>query len=192
MDNNVNASALITDDAAVFGLLMVILAVIFYTSSSKHAGFRKFYTILPPLLLCYFVPGRFNAFHVISGNASELYDMRSNYLLPSCLVLFTLNLNFREVWKLRKNAGLLSFTGRIGNVLGGPVEVWLFWLFAAEVVWGEVWRGLATLAGSWIGGGANEAALYRIFEPSPEIFAATVAVVVFVAYGWMAVLLYGA
>lgn len=192
MDNNVNASALITDDAAVFGLLMVILAVIFYTSSSKHAGFRKFYTILPPLLLCYFVPGLFNSFHVISGNASELYDMSSNYLLPSCLVLFTLNLNFREVWKLRKNAGLLFFTGMIGIILGGPFAVWLFSLFAPEVVSGEVWRGLATLAGSWIGGGANQAALYRIFEPSPEIFAATVAVDVFVAYGWMAVLLYGA
>src|SRR5690606_22148059 len=105
---------------------------------------------------------------------------------------FTLNLNFREVWKLRKNAGLLFFTGMIGIILGGPFAVWLFSLFAPEVVSGEVWRGLATLAGSWIGGGANQAALYRIFEPPPEIFAGVVAVDVFVAYGWMAVLLYGA
>src|SRR5690606_3434053 len=80
----------------------------------------------------------------------------------------------------------------IGVVLGGPFTVWLFSLMAPQVVSGEVWRGLATLAGSWIGGGANQAALLRIFEPSPEIFAATVAVDVFVAYGWMAVLLYGA
>src|SRR5690606_34007971 len=57
---------------------------------------------------------------------------------------------------------------------------------------GEVWKGLATLAGSWIGGGANQAALFRIFEPPAEIFAAVVAVGVFVAYGWMAGLLYGA
>lgn len=192
MDNNVNASALITDDAIVFGLLMVILAVIFYTSNSKHTGFRKFYAILPPLLLSYFVPGLFHSFGIISGSESELYTMSSNYLLPACLVLFTLNLNFREVWKLRKNAGLLFFTGMIGIILGGPFAVWLFSLFAPEVVSGEVWRGLATLAGSWIGGGANQAALYRIFEPPPEIFAGVVAVDVFVAYGWMAVLLYGA
>src|SRR5690606_10779756 len=68
--------------------------------------------------------------------------------------------------------------------------------FAPEVVGGEganaVWRGLATLAGSWIGGGANQAALYRIFEPSPELFSATIAVDVFVAYGYMALLLFGA
>src|SRR5690606_16839872 len=33
---------------------------------------------------------------------------------------------------------------------------------------------------------------FRIFEPPPEIFAVAVAVDVFVAYGWMAILLYGA
>src|SRR5690606_23860311 len=144
------------------------------------------------LLLCYFVPGLFNSFNVIAGSESELYSMSSNYLLPACLVLFTLNINFREVWRLRKKAGLLFFTGMVGIILGGPFAVWLFSLFAPEVVSGEVWKGLATLAGSWIGGGANQAALFRIFEPPADIFAATVAVDVFVAYAWMAVLLYGA
>lgn len=192
MENTANTSTLITDDAATFGLLMVTLAVIFYTSNSKHAWFRRFYTVLPPLLLCYFVPGLFNSFGIITGSDSQLYSMSSNYLLPACLVLFTLNINFKEVWRLRKKAGLLFFTGMVGVILGGPFAVWLFSLVAPEVVSGEVWKGLATLAGSWIGGGANQAALFRIFEPSPELFAATVAVDVFVAYGWMAVLLYGA
>ncbi len=192
MDNTLGASVWITNDAAVFGLLMIILAMVFYTSNSKHPGWQKFYAILPPLLLCYFVPGLFNSFGVISGSDSKLYDMSSNYLLPACLVLFTLNIDFREVWKLRKKVGLLFFTGMIGIVLGGPFAVWLFSWVAPQVVSGEVWKGLATLAGSWIGGGANQAALFRIFEPPPEIFAATVAVDVFVAYGWMAILLYGA
>lgn len=192
MDKTAQTEAWITNDAVVFGLLMVILAVVFYTSNIKHRFFRKFYAVLPPLLLCYFVPGLFNSFGVISGENSGLYKMSSNYLLPACLVLFILNVNFREVWGLRKKAGLLFFTGMAGIVLGGPLAVWLFSLVAPDVVGGEVWKGLATLAGSWIGGGANQAALYRIFEPSPQIFAATVAVDVFVAYGWMALLLYGA
>lgn len=187
---------LITDDAVVFGVLFLILALVFYTSALKHPFFRKLYTILPPLLLCYFLPGVLNSFGVISGSHSGLYDMSSNYLLPACLVLFTLNLDLRELWKLRKKAGLMFITGTVGILLGGPLAVWLVSLFAPQVVGGEgadaVWRGLATLAGSWIGGGANQAALYRIFEPSPGLFSATIAVDVFVAYGWMALLLYGA
>lgn len=192
MEETIEKTPLITNDAVVFGLLMVILAFVFYTSTGGNRSFKKFYAIIPPLLLCYFIPGLFNSFDVISGETSGLYRMSSNYLLPACLVLFTLNINFREIWKLRKKVGVLFFTGMIGIVLGGPFAVWLFSLFAPQVVEGEVWKGLATLAGSWIGGGANQAALFRIFEPAPEIFAATVAVDVFVAYGWMAVLLYGA
>ncbi len=189
-------SPFITDDAVVFGILFLILALVFYTSALKHPFFRKLYAVLPPLLLCYFLPGMLNSFGIISGSHSGLYDMSSNYLLPACLVLFTLNLDLRELWKLRKKAGLMFITGTVGILLGGPLAVWLVSLFAPQVVGGEgadaVWRGLATLAGSWIGGGANQAALYRIFEPSSGIFSATIAVDVFVAYGWMALLLYGA
>lgn len=192
MEETLGSTVLITDDAVVFGLLMVVLALVFYTSASTNKYFKRFYAVLPPLLLCYFVPGLFNSFDVISGEASGLYSMSSGYLLPACLLLFTLNINFREVWALRRKVGLLFFAGMIGIVLGGPFAVWLFSLFAPHMVSGEVWKGLATLAGSWIGGGANQAALFRIFEPPADIFAATVAVDVFVAYAWMAVLLYGA
>lgn len=49
-----------------------------------------------------------------------MYRMSSGYLLPACLVLFTLYINFGEIWKLRKKVGVLFFTGMIGVVLGGP------------------------------------------------------------------------
>jgi len=186
---------LITNDAVVFGLLMVILALIFYTSSLDNRFFKRLYTILPTILLSYFLPGLLNSFHIISGSQSKLYDMSSNYLLPACLVLFTLNLNFKELWKLRQKAGAMFITGSVGIVLGGPLALWLVSCFYPEILGGAgedaTWRGLAALAGSWIGGGANEAALYSIFKPSPNLFSAIIAVDAFVAYGWMALLLYG-
>jgi len=45
-----------THDAVVLGLLLLVLAAIFYTSSSDHPAWKKFYTYVPPLLLCYFIP----------------------------------------------------------------------------------------------------------------------------------------
>ncbi len=185
-------AALITDDAIVFGILMGILGLVFYTSNLQSIFFKKFYTIIPPLLLCYFLPGLLNSFGIISGQHSAIGSVSSNYLLPACLALFTLNLNLKELWAMRKNAGIMFFAGTIGIILGGPFAVWIMSLFAPEVVAGDTWKALATLAGSWIGGGANQAALYTILEPSPEEFSATLAVDVFVAYGWMAILIYGA
>lgn len=192
MQEIVENEPLITNDAVVFGILMLVLGTVFYTANSENRFFKKMYMVLPPLLLCYFLPGLLNSFNIVSGERSNLYSMSSNYLLPACLVLFTLNINFGELWKLRKKVGLLFITGMVGIVLGGPFAVWVFSILAPEVVAGETWKGLATLAGAWIGGGANQAALFQIFSPPPAVFGATLAVDVFVAYGWMAVLLYGA
>lgn len=190
------SAPLISNDAVVLGLLMMVLGVVFYTSSLNNKFFKRLYTILPPLLLCYFIPGIFNSAGLISGTQSKLYEVSSNFLLPACLVLFTLSLDLPELWKLRKKAGAMFLATVCSIMLGGPFAVWIVSLIAPDVVGGQgadaVWKGLATLAGTWIGGGANQAALYRIFEPSPELFSATITVDVFVCYGYMALLLYGA
>jgi uncharacterized membrane protein len=52
-----------------------------------------------------------------------------------------------------------------------------------------VWRGMTTVAGSWIGGGANQAAMKEIYGAGDQIFSAMVTVDIIVANLWMAVLL---
>lgn len=187
---------LITDNAAVLGLLMVVLGIVFYTGSLKNKYIVKFYSVIPPLLLCYFIPGLLNSANIIDGENSPLAGIGSRFFLPACLILFTLNLDLKEMWNLRKRAGLMFITGTVGIVLGGPIAVWITSLVAPDVVGGAgpeaVWRGLGTLAGSWIGGSANQVALKEILEPSPRLFSSIIAVDVFVAYIWMAFLLYGA
>lgn len=186
---------LFTDDAVVFGLLSFILFLVFFTSSSSRPGFKKFYSVVPALLLCYFVPGLMNTFGIISGESSDLYKVTSRYLLPASLVLFTLSLDLKEIWKLRKMAGLMFITGTIGIIIGGPVALFIVSKFYPGILGGsgagETWRGLSTIAGSWIGGGANQAAMYEVFKPGPDLFSAAIAVDVIVANIWMAVLLYG-
>lgn len=187
---------LISDDVAVMGLLMVVLGIVFYTASLKNKYIARFYSIIPPLLLCYFIPGLLNSAHIIDGANSPLASIGSRFFLPACLILFTLSLNLKEMWNLRKGVGFMFFVGMIGIIIGGPLAVWLTSFVAPGVVGGagpdEVWRGLGTLAGSWIGGSANQAALKEILQPSQTLFSAIIAVDVFVAYIWMAFLLYGA
>jgi uncharacterized membrane protein len=189
-------TALITNDAVVLGILMSILGFVFWTSQSNHIIFKNLYKFVPPILLCYFLPGILNSTGVISGSESKLYTIASRYLLPASLVLFTLSLDLKEIWKLRKKAGLMFLVGTFSIIIGGPISVYIVSLFAPEVVGGEgadaVWRGLSTIAGSWIGGGANQTAMFEVFKPSTDLFSAMVALDVFVGYVWMALLLYAA
>src|SRR5690606_12073927 len=129
-------SPLINNTTVIFGMLMTILGLVFYTSSLPNRWIKGFYNIIPPLLLCYFLPGLLNSFQIIDGENSPLTTIGSRYFLPACLILFVLNLDLKEMWALRKRAGLMFITGTIGIVVGGPLAVWLTSLVAPEVVGG--------------------------------------------------------
>jgi uncharacterized membrane protein len=185
---------MITNDAVVLGLLMTILATVFYTASLP--GFRRFYTVVPPLLLCYFIPGLLNSLGVVNGATSQLYPVVSKYFLPACLVLFTIGMDWKSLAQLGPKALAAMLIGTAGIMIGGPLALWLVGTVSPQTVAGEgadaVWRGLATIAGSWIGGGANQTALREVFHPSDTLFSQMVAVDVLVAELWMAFLIYGA
>ena len=93
-------NAIITNDAAVLGLLMALLGFIFYTTSSTHPFWVKFYKAVPALLLCYFVPSIFNSLGIIDGEKSQLYPVISRYILPASLVLFTISIDYAGIKKL--------------------------------------------------------------------------------------------
>ncbi len=189
-------TTLITNDAVVFGILLGILAFVFITSKSEHPFWKKFYKYIPSLLLCYFIPSVFNSLGIISGEGSNLYFVASRYLLPTSLVLLTISIDLPEIKKLGPKAIIMFLTGTLGIIIGGPLAILIVSVFAPDVVGGAgpeaVWRGLTTVAGSWIGGGANQAAMKEIFNVGDSIFSAMIAVDVIVANIWMAFLLYGA
>ena len=185
-----------TNDAIVFGILMSILGFVFITSTSKKPLWVKFYKYVPALLLCYFIPSIFNSLGIISGNNSNLYFVASRYLLPTSLALLTISIDLKEIRKLGSKALILFFTGTLGIIIGGPIAILIVLSTNPALIDGSdldsVWRGLSTVAGSWIGGGANQAAMKEVFQVDNEIFSAMVAVDVIVANIWMAFLLYGA
>lgn len=181
---------LITNDAVVLGLLAALLGAVFYTASSAHPFWRRFYTYVPALLLCYFLPALFNSLGVIDGEHSQLYPVASRYLLPATLVLLTLSIDLKAILRLGPKALVLFLTGTAGVILGGPLALLIWRGIHPDIVDGEVWRGMTTVAGSWIGGGANQAAMKEVFAVDNNLFGMMVAVDVIVANIWMAVLLY--
>tara|TARA_R110000868_G_scaffold37111_14_gene131623 strand:+ start:33709 stop:34944 length:1236 start_codon:yes stop_codon:yes gene_type:complete len=187
---------LITNDAVIFGLLMATLAVIFITSHSEKSGWQKFYKFVPSLLLCYFIPSLYSTFGVFDPETSNLYYMASRYLLPASLVLLTLSIDLKGIMSLGWKAVAMFLAGTVGIIIGGPIAMLVIGAINPDILNGagaeEVWRGLATIAGSWIGGGANQTAMLEVYQPSSELFSAMVTVDIIVANIWMAFLLYGA
>lgn len=199
---------IITNDAIVFGILMISLGFVFFTENINRGFWPKFYKIVPGLFMAYFVPALFTTFGLISPewetknlageiikNKSQLYFVSSQYLLPAALVLMTLSIDLKAIFNLGSKALIMFFTGTIGIIIGGPIAILLISIFSPETVGGNdfdaVWRGLSTLAGSWIGGGANQTAMLEIYKYNPAKYGGMVIVDIVVANIWMAILLIG-
>jgi len=236
-----DARPVFTNDAVVLGLLMAVLAFIFHTSSMDSPGWKKFYTYVPSLLLCYFIPALLNwplgliaphwyeagvydfaqsvgltltsdmNYHDITSlfeangidkslykgfqGHSQLYFVASRYLLPASLLLLCLGIDFKGLINLGPKALIMFGAATVGIIIGGPIAL----LVASKLMPGvigadadQLWRGLSTIAGSWIGGGANQAAMKEIYEVKDNLFGTMIVVDVVVANIWMGFLLYGA
>ncbi|MBL1281532.1 MAG: DUF819 family protein [Fluviicola sp.] len=183
-------------DTIVFGILAVVLALIFYTSNLKSARWKKFYIFVPALLLCYLIPAILDSLGLISKEYSSLYTMAKNYLLPGALILMTIGIDFKGILNLGPKALIMFGTATVGIIIGGPLAILIYSYIDPSVVGGigdqAAWRGFATLAGSWIGGGANQAAMLETYGYNQEFYGKMVTVDIVVANLWMAFLLWGA
>lgn len=190
-----NSEPLLTNDAVIFGILMLMLGFVFTTSSGNSPFWKKFYGVVPTLFMCYFLPSLLNTFGIIDPDKSRLYFVVSRYLLPACLVLLTISVDLKELVKLGPKALIMFFTGTIGIMIGGPIAIIIFSYVAPSVINApppdEVWRGLATVAGTWIGGGANQAAMKEVFNVGGDLFSRSVAVDIIVGNTWLAFLIIG-
>lgn len=186
---------IISDDAVVFGLLMLILGFIFFTSNSTNKYWSNFYKVMPALLMAYLLPSILSSLGIISDEYSNLYFVASRFLLPAALVLMTLSIDLKAMFNLGPKALIMFFAGTVGIIIGGPLAVLLISFFSPETVGGigpdAVWRGLATIAGSWIGGGANQAAMLEIYQYNPKSYGGMVLVDIVIGNLWMAIILMG-
>ncbi|MBV1923446.1 MAG: DUF819 family protein [Flavobacteriaceae bacterium] len=211
-----DTTPLFTNDTIVFGLLMVCLGLIFFTSNKKTGFWSKFYKIVPALFMAYIVPAFLTTTGLISpewttieesgeivNGSSNLYYVSSRYLLPAALVLMTLSIDLKGVFNLGPKALIMFITGTVGIIIGGPIAILIISAVSPETLatpllpspgigeFNDVWRGLSTLAGSWIGGGANQTAMLEVYQYNQKLYGGMVFVDIVVANIWMAIILIG-
>ena len=181
---------MIQNDAVLLGLLMATLGAVFGPPAPHGRSGNASYKYVPALVLCYFLPALYNSFGLIDSEQSKLYFFASRYLLPATLVLLTLAIDLPATLRLGPKALVMFFAAAGSVVLGGPVALLIWKHLAPGSVDSELWRGMTAIAGSWIGGAANQAAMKEVFQIDSNVFGVMVAVDVLFSYLWMAVLLW--
>lgn len=160
-----------------FGLLAVLMAVpalIFFLQ--KYEPVNRLYGIVPPLVFAYFIPTLLTVLDVIPAEA-PVYSQIKSYVLPASLLLLTLAVDITGILRLGSKAVIMFLTGTLGIVIGGPIALFIF----KHQLPPEIWKGMAALSGSWIGGGANFIAIGQSVGAPDDMMGVMVVVDVLVA-----------
>jgi uncharacterized membrane protein len=166
------------------GVLFTLCAVAaFWFFLEQKTGWKAF-QFLPPLIWIYATPVVLNNLHVLP-NHSIIYSGLSLYALPAFIVLMLMKVNLGAALRVMGPGLLVMLMGSAGIVVGGVVSYFIVHGWLAD----DAWKGFGALAGSWIGGTGNMAAVAEGLGTSPEQFGLAVLADNLVYVVWLPILL---
>ena len=155
-------NALITHSTGILFILAANAALWFFLE--KTTGWNLF-NYVPPLLFIYVLPVIFSNTGLIAPKA-PVYGWMGESLLPFFLILLLLDVNVRSTVSVMGRGVFVMLIGTAGVVIGAPIAYFLVRGYLGP----EAWKGFGALAGSWIGGTGNMAAVSEGLSTSGKYF----------------------
>jgi uncharacterized membrane protein len=142
---------LISSPAGVLAALAAVTSFFFFLE--KKTGW-KFFNYFPPLIFIYLVPVVLSNSGIIPSS-SPVYDFMGDSILPMFLVIMLLDVDLLATIRVMGKGVFVMLAGTLGVIIGAPVG----FLVVKHGLGPEAWKAFGALAGSWIGGTGNMAAV---------------------------------
>lgn len=146
------------------GVLAVIIMVpVFFVWLERKTRWSVF-NYLPAIIWIFLTPIFLSNLNVIP-RSTPIYSEFKSWAVPMFIILMLLDINIREALRVAwRGVGVLVL-GAFGIVVGATVSFYLFRAGLPE----NAWSGFGALAGSWIGGTGNLAAVAESLNTPPEM-----------------------
>jgi len=148
--------AIITSPAGVLATLAAVTSFFFFLE--KRTGW-KFFNYFPPLIFIYLIPVVLSNSGMIPTK-SPLYDFMGSNILPMFLLIMLLDVDILATVRAMGRGVFVMLLGTLGVVVGAPVA----FLLVKHGLGPDAWKAFAALAGSWIGGTGNMAAVAIAYD----------------------------
>lgn len=176
----VESNALINSSHGILMVLCVVCCVYFIIEKKFPNKIMKY---LPPLIWIYITPIFLSNLNLIPTKAPIYGDLKK-YLIPLFICILLLEVDIKSTIKSLKRGIFVMLFGTLGVVVGAAVSFLLLkWAFSIDA-----WKAFGTLAGSWIGGTGNMAAVAAGLDTSGELFGLAVLADTLICVIWLPVL----
>ena len=144
-------------------VVLIIVGVPAFYFLLEHRTRWGLWSYLPPLLWIYATPVLLRASGVLPAE-SPIYAGVRTYLLPLFITLLVMTIDLRKVVATLGPGLPVLLVTTLCVIAGAP----LGYLALSPWLPAEAWMGYGALAGSWIGGTANMAAMERALGTPPD------------------------
>ncbi|MEA3297628.1 MAG: DUF819 family protein [candidate division Zixibacteria bacterium] len=141
----------VTSPAGVLAALAAVTSLFFYLENKTH---WKFFSYFPPLIFIYLIPVALSNSGIIP-TVSPVYNFMRSDILPLFLLIMLLDVDVMATIRVMGKGVFVMLLGTLGVVIGAPIGFFI----VKHGLGPEAWKGFGTLAGSWIGGTGNMAAV---------------------------------
>ena len=173
---------LFVEPPALLAFLAMLVAVIFGLARWKPLG--GFFRYFPPLIWTYFLPMICSSLGIIPSSSDLYGPFMGRIVLPMILVLLLVPCDTRAILRLGPKAVGMMLIGTLGIVAGAGLSFGLL----HDKLPPDAWKGVAALAGSWIGGSPNMTAVVESVGTDPTLLGKLIIVDTVCAYTWLGVL----
>ena len=171
----------ISSPAGVLTILCGVGAFFFFLEDRTR---WRLFNYFPPLIFIYAVPAILSNTGVMPKD-SVVYDWLGSAVLPMFLVILLLKVDVASTVRMMGRGIFVMLFGTAGVVLGAP----LAYALVQDKLPEDAWKAFGTLAGSWIGGTGNMAAVAEGLKTSGEGFGLAVLGDNLVYMVWLPILL---
>jgi uncharacterized membrane protein len=171
----------LSSPAAVLALLGAVAAFFFLLEKTTA---WKVFRLFPPLLWIYATPMLMRNLGLLPEK-SPAYDALRDFGLPVFITLLLLAVDVGAAFRIMGRGVGVMLLGTAGVVVGGVAGFALVHRWLSP----DAWKGFGALAGSWIGGTGNMAAVAGGLETPPEVFGLAVLADNLIYVVWLPVLL---
>lgn len=167
--------------AAVMAVLAGVAAFFFWLETTTK---WKFFNFIPPLLFIYSTPVLLSNTGVLPAK-SPAYDVLNQFGLPVFITLLLLSVDVGAAVRIMGKGVFVMLMGTAGVVIGAPIGYFVVHRWLPP----EAWKGFGALAGSWIGGTGNMAAVAGGLQTPPDAFGLAVLADNVIYVIWLPILL---
>jgi uncharacterized membrane protein len=148
----------------LFGVMAVICMVPVFFLWLERKTQWKIFDFLPAIIWIFLTPIFLSNLNIIPRE-SAIYETFRSFAVPLFIVLMLLDINILQSMKVAWRGAIVLTIGAVGVVVGCVAAFFAFQTGLPE----NAWSGFGALAGSWIGGTGNLAAVAESLNTPSEL-----------------------